>query len=59
MFVLEGEGEAIDNAAKDLKQLRNAGMRAGLVKHKPIEFNKVTQIKLVQCSKGRTCERCG
>ncbi len=41
VFVLEGEGEAIDNAAKDLKQLRNAVMRAGLVKHKPSRWNQI------------------
>jgi hypothetical protein len=59
VFVLEDEGEANDNAAKNLKQLRNAVMRAGLVKHNPIEFNIPTYIKLVQYSKARTCGRCG
>ncbi len=38
MFVLEGEGETIDNAAKDFKHLSNAVMCAELVKHKPKRF---------------------
>jgi hypothetical protein len=40
-FVLEEEGEAIDNAAKDLKQLRNTVICAGLVEHKPNRFKPV------------------
>ena len=38
---LRGESGAIDNAAKDLKQLRNAVMRTGLVEHKPNRFKPV------------------
>jgi hypothetical protein len=38
VFVLEEESEAIDNADKDLEQLRNAVMRYMHVKHKSNRF---------------------